>query len=56
MPLLTLLLINAAVSALAFVALWLIGLRLKDVSFVDAWWGVGMALIAWVVVLRAGAG
>ena len=54
MPLLTLLLTNAAVSALAFVALWLIGLRLKDVSFVDAWWGVGMALIAWSTLIQCG--
>jgi steroid 5-alpha reductase family enzyme len=55
MHLLTLFLINAAVSALAFVALWLIGLRLKDVSFVDAWWGVGMALIAWTTLIQSGA-
>lgn len=54
MPLLTLLLVNAAVSALAFVALWLIGLRLKDVSFVDAWWGVGMALISWTTLIQVG--
>ena len=54
MPLLTLLLINAAVSALAFVGLWLIGLRLKDVSFVDAWWGVGMVLIAWTTLIQVG--
>jgi steroid 5-alpha reductase family enzyme len=53
--LLTLFLINAAVSALAFVALWLVGLRLKDVSFVDAWWGLGMALIAWTTLIQSGA-
>ena len=54
MPLLTLLLTNAAVSAVAFVGLWLIGLRLKDVSFIDAWWGVGMALIAWTTLIQVG--
>ena len=54
MPLLTLLLTNAAASAAAFVVLWLIGLRLKDVSFVDAWWGVGMALIAWTTLVQVG--
>jgi len=54
MPLPTVLLINAAISAVAFVGLWLIGLRLKDVSFVDAWWSVGMALIAWTTLLQVG--
>ena len=54
MPLLTLLLINAAVSAVAFAALWLIGLRLKDVSFIDAWWGPGMALLAWSTLIQSG--
>jgi len=53
-PLLQFLAINAAVSAVAFIALWLISLRLKDVSFIDAWWGVGMALIAWTALLQAG--
>ena len=53
-PLLQLLAVNAAVSAVAFIALWLIGLKLKDVSFIDAWWGVGMALIAWTALLQVG--
>ena len=53
--LLQLLAVNAAVSAVAFVGLWLIGLRLKDVSFVDSWWGVGMALVAWTSLAQAGA-
>jgi steroid 5-alpha reductase family enzyme len=54
-PLIPLLAVNAAVSAVAFVGLWLIGLRLKDVSFIDSWWGVGMALIAWTTWLQSGA-
>jgi steroid 5-alpha reductase family enzyme len=45
---------NAAVSAAAFVGLWLISLKLKDVSFIDGWWGLGMALIAWTAWLQAG--
>jgi steroid 5-alpha reductase family enzyme len=53
-PLIQLLAINAAVSAVAFVGLWLIGLKLKDVSFIDAWWGVGMALVAWAALLQSG--
>lgn len=45
--LLTTLAVNAAVSAVAFLALWLVSLRIKDVSFIDAWWGPSMALLAW---------
>lgn len=48
------LLTNAAVSAAAFVGLWLLSLKLKDVSFIDGWWGAGMALIAWTAWLQAG--
>jgi steroid 5-alpha reductase family enzyme len=42
--------INAGISAACFLALWLIGLRLKDVSFIDSWWALGigvLALAAW---------
>ena len=53
-PLIQLLLINAAVSAAAFVGLWLIGLKLKDVSFIDSWWGLGMGLIALTSWLQMG--
>lgn len=52
MPLLTLLAVNAAVSAVAFLALWLVSLRIKDVSFIDAWWGPGMALLAWSTLFQ----
>ena len=47
MATLQLLLVNAAIVALCFAALWLIGLRLKDVSFVDSWWALGMVVLAW---------
>ena len=52
--LIALFLIDAAVSAVVFVLLWLLSLKLKDVSFVDAWWGVGMALLGWTAYLQAG--
>jgi steroid 5-alpha reductase family enzyme len=42
----TLLAINASVTALCFIALWLVSLRLKDVSFIDAWWALGLVVIA----------
>lgn len=41
-----LLAINAAVSAVCFLALWRIGVALKDVTFVDAWWALGMLVLA----------
>ena len=40
------LLINAAVLAAAMLALWLVAVRIGDVSFIDAVWGGGMALLA----------
>lgn len=51
-PILTLLAVNAAVSAVAFLGLWLVSLRLRDVSFIDAWWGPSMALLAWSTLLQ----
>ncbi len=46
MSILTLLFVNAVVSLVCFTGLWLLSVRLKDVSFIDAWWGLGMAVIA----------
>jgi steroid 5-alpha reductase family enzyme len=48
-----LLTVNAVVTALCFVALWLVSLRLKDVSFIDAWWALGLVVIAWVSFMNA---
>jgi steroid 5-alpha reductase family enzyme len=42
-----LLLENAAVVVLCFGVLWWIGVRLRDVSFVDSWWALGMVVLAW---------
>ena len=52
-PILAILLVNAAVSVVAFLALWAVSLRIKDVSFIDAWWGPSMALLAWSTLLQA---
>lgn len=38
---------NLAISAGFFVALWLISIRLKDPSFVDAWWALGVIVLSW---------
>jgi steroid 5-alpha reductase family enzyme len=51
-----LLLLNLAVALGAMLPLWLVGLARRDVSLVDAWWGPGFALLAWVDALVAGRG
>lgn len=40
--------INALVAALLLLALWRVAVRIGDVSFIDAVWGGGMALLALV--------
>jgi steroid 5-alpha reductase family enzyme len=50
-----LLLENAAVVILCFGVLWRIGIRLRDVSFVDAWWALGMVVLAWTSFFASGA-
>ena len=45
---------NAAVSAICFAGLWILSLRLKDVSFIDAWWALGMVVIALFSYLSRG--
>jgi steroid 5-alpha reductase family enzyme len=49
------LLMNLAVAFGAMLVLWLASLALRDASIVDAWWGPGFALLAWVDVAAAGA-
>ncbi|MBX3510929.1 MAG: DUF1295 domain-containing protein [Hyphomonadaceae bacterium] len=49
------LLVNLAVSAACFAVLWLISLRTKDPSFVDAWWAFGAALLAGSTYLQLSA-
>ncbi|HTP76179.1 MAG TPA: DUF1295 domain-containing protein [Rhizomicrobium sp.] len=50
-----LLLQNAIIVALCFAVLWLIALRIRDVSFVDSWWALGMVVLAWTSFLGTGA-
>ena len=49
---LPLLISNLGVSAICFVALWLISIPLKDPSYVDAWWGLGVVVLAWSTYLQ----
>lgn len=46
--------LNAVVSAACFLGLWLIGLKLKDVSFIDSWWGLGIGVLALLAFIEAG--
>lgn len=45
-PMIEALLWNAALLLAAVVLLWLVSVRIDDVSFIDAFWGAGMAMLA----------
>lgn len=38
---------NLIVTSVCFTALWLISIPLKDPSYVDSWWGLGVVVLAW---------
>lgn len=44
----------AGVLGCCVVALWLISLRLRDVSIVDIFWGPGFAIVAWTIAWQRG--
>ena len=46
MAIIQLLAVNAGVSGLLFIALWLISIRIQDPSFIDSWWPLGMVVMA----------
>ena len=50
------LLLNAAILLAAVMALWAISVRINDVSFIDSFWGAGMAMLAVVSWLQLGPG
>lgn len=43
---------NFALSAALFTALWLVSVRLRDPSFIDAWWALGVVVLAWATFLQ----
>ena len=51
-----LLLQNLAISAVLFTLLWLINVAIKDPSFIDSWWALGMVVTAWASFLFVGHG
>lgn len=48
MAILALLTVNALVTVVCFIALWILSLIIKDVSFIDSWWALGLVVIAGV--------
>jgi steroid 5-alpha reductase family enzyme len=51
---LAILLQNAALSAACFVGLWLISLAIRDVSFIDSWWALGIVVLALATHVETG--
>jgi steroid 5-alpha reductase family enzyme len=45
---------NLLLSAGLFLALWLVNLLTRDPSFIDSWWAIGLAVLAWASFLRVG--
>ena len=56
MTVLSLLALNAFIVTLCFLSLWLLANWLKDVSFIDAWWALGIVVIAGVSFVMSPAG
>ena len=48
----SILLTNFALSAALFLMLWLQSIRLKDPSFIDAWWALGIVVLAWATYVH----
>lgn len=45
---------NFAVMTVVFVLLWLVNVAIKDPSFIDSWWALGLATYAWLSFLTVG--
>jgi steroid 5-alpha reductase family enzyme len=45
---------NLAISAMLFILLWLVNVAIKDPSFIDSWWALGMVVTAWASFLFVG--
>jgi steroid 5-alpha reductase family enzyme len=55
MQVFALLLTNAVIIVVCTLALWRLSVRLKDVSFIDAWWPTGMVIVAAASYVQTGA-
>jgi len=56
MPFFLILIINFVIIAAVFAGLWLWSRQTKDPSFVDAFWGFGMVIVALTTFILAGDG
>ena len=56
MEILSVLAVNAAVSAVVFLGLWRYAVAKQDPSSIDSWWGAGMVLIAVTTYLQSQGG
>ena len=54
-PLAPMLLINAAALVAVILLLWRYSVRIRDVSFIDAFWAFGMVLLAWATWAQSNA-
>jgi steroid 5-alpha reductase family enzyme len=54
MQIVELLVLNAVLSVGLFIGLWLINVVIKDPSFIDSWWALGMVVIAITSFLVSG--
>jgi steroid 5-alpha reductase family enzyme len=55
MTIVQLLIQNAAIVAACFAVLWGASIAIRDVSFVDSWWALGMVVLAWASFAATGA-
>lgn len=56
MDILQILSVNALTVVVAFTAMWAICASIRDVTMVDAWWALGMALLAFATFVQLGGG
>ncbi|MBL8536907.1 MAG: DUF1295 domain-containing protein [Hyphomonadaceae bacterium] len=49
----TILLINLSLSFVLSTALWAVSVRVRDPSFIDAWWALGIVVLAWATFMQA---
>jgi steroid 5-alpha reductase family enzyme len=54
-PVTTLLIVNAVALLAVILLLWAYSVRIRDVSFIDAFWAFGMVLLAWASWAQSGA-
>jgi len=55
MEIVQLLILNFTIATVLFLSLWLVNVRIKDPSFIDSLWALGMVLISWTSFLFTGA-